>query len=56
MMDKNTQHFYTEGANSKKLTCNPYCRKSQVLAFHAWQAGHYDVYFELADSLIEVNK
>lgn len=40
-MDNNTKHFYNEGFNSKPNEFNPYTRKTQILPFHAWQAGHY---------------
>ena len=42
MMDANVKHFYDEGYNSELNTYNPYNRKSQILPFHAWQAGFYD--------------
>lgn len=41
-MDANVKHFYDEGYNSELNTYNPYNRKSQILPFHAWQAGFYD--------------
>lgn len=49
-MDNNTKHFYSEGFNSKPNEFNPYVRKTQILPFHAWQAGHYDKHGKLARS------
>jgi hypothetical protein len=49
IMDELTRHFYDEGFNSNILDKNPYSRVSQVLPFHAWQAGHYDKYGKLAE-------
>jgi hypothetical protein len=50
LMDNNTAHFYNEGFESKQNELNPYNRKTQILPFHAWQAGHYDKHGKLARS------
>jgi hypothetical protein len=40
-------HYYA-GVSSLRKAVNPFCRNSQILQFHAWQAGHYDKYGKLA--------
>lgn len=41
-MDALTASFYAEGFESQVNSHNPYCAKSQILPYHAWNAGFVD--------------
>jgi len=41
-MDKVTTRFYLDGYKSPGNAINPYCAKSQILPYHAWNAGFID--------------
>lgn len=41
-MDALTASFYAEGFESQLNSYNPYCAKSQILPYHAWNAGFVD--------------
>lgn len=41
-MDALTASFYAKGFESQINSYNPYCAKSQILPYHAWNAGFVD--------------
>jgi len=41
-MDPLTTDFYADGYKSPGNAINPYCAKSQILPYHAWNAGFVD--------------